>query len=138
MNQVTFSINGTEVNAEKGQTILEAALAHDIYIPHLCFHPDLKPGINDSPPSVPHLPVEERANNYAEVEFNISDKAAIKEGERCHKCDTQCRLCLVEIEGMGVTTSCNTPVEQGLTVKTDTPQIEKFRRTCVEAILEIT
>lgn len=36
-------IDGTEVTAQVGQTVLEAALAAGIYIPHLCYHPDLHP-----------------------------------------------------------------------------------------------
>ena len=136
MGEITFKINGTSVTAQKGQTILESALDHEIYIPHLCFHPDLKPKVEDASAKVPHLPVEGRINNYAEVEFNLSNQAGVREGERCHKCDTQCRLCLVEIDGVGVTTSCNTPAEPGLVVRTDTPDIEQFRRTCLEAIVD--
>ena len=42
-NKVEFKIDGIDVIASKGATILEAALENDIYIPHLCHHPDLKP-----------------------------------------------------------------------------------------------
>jgi len=136
MENIEIIINGTRINAKKGDTVLEAALDHGIYIPHLCFHPDLKPDITAKRPKIGHLPVDKRVNNSDEIECNISDKAAIREGERCHKCDTQCRLCLVDIEGIGVTTSCNTPVENGLFVKTDTPYIEGFRKAAIEAILE--
>nr|WP_314462016.1 FAD-dependent oxidoreductase [uncultured Clostridium sp.] len=41
MNQVKIEIDGMEVYAEKGKTIMEAAEHADIYIPHLCYHPDL-------------------------------------------------------------------------------------------------
>ena len=34
-------IDGRPVDALEGQTILEAALNANIYIPHLCTHPDL-------------------------------------------------------------------------------------------------
>jgi formate dehydrogenase major subunit len=136
MDSVNLTINGVKVTAPSDLTVLEAALAHGIYIPHLCFHPDLKPKKSDTPVTVPHVTVDQRVNNYAEVEFNVSDKSGIRESERCHKCDTQCRLCLVEIEGMGVTTSCNTPVQPGMVLKTDTPQIEDFRRICLKEILE--
>ena len=43
MSETTLSIDGREIAARPGATILEAALAADIYIPHLCHHPDLKP-----------------------------------------------------------------------------------------------
>jgi [NiFe] hydrogenase diaphorase moiety small subunit len=39
----TFTIDGQSVQAEAGQTILQAADAAGIYIPRLCAHPDLKP-----------------------------------------------------------------------------------------------
>ena len=38
-----LSINGCEVEAKKGATVLEAALSAGIYIPTLCYDPDLKP-----------------------------------------------------------------------------------------------
>jgi formate dehydrogenase alpha subunit len=43
MSEVTLTIDGQKITARPGTTILEAALAHDIYIPHLCHHPDLEP-----------------------------------------------------------------------------------------------
>jgi formate dehydrogenase alpha subunit len=40
---VGLTINGRKVAAKKGQTVLEAALDAGIYIPTLCYDPDLKP-----------------------------------------------------------------------------------------------
>ena len=40
---VKITIDGKEIEAGAGQTILEAADAAGIYIPRLCAHPDLKP-----------------------------------------------------------------------------------------------
>ncbi|PIE61194.1 MAG: 2Fe-2S ferredoxin [Desulfobacterales bacterium] len=40
---IKFYINDTEYEAEKGTTILQAARRHKIPIPHLCYHPALKP-----------------------------------------------------------------------------------------------
>lgn len=42
-DQFTFTIDGQIVTAGKGMSVLDAALANDIYIPHLCHHPDLVP-----------------------------------------------------------------------------------------------
>ena len=42
-DKLKFTIDGVEVAAEPGQTILDAADAAGIYIPRLCAHPDLKP-----------------------------------------------------------------------------------------------
>jgi formate dehydrogenase alpha subunit len=41
--KITFKIDGHTVQAEEGMNILEAAQANNIYIPHLCNHPDLIP-----------------------------------------------------------------------------------------------
>jgi formate dehydrogenase alpha subunit len=46
MSKVRLSIDGTNITAESGTTILEAALKHDIYIPNLCHHEDLLPSGN--------------------------------------------------------------------------------------------
>ena len=47
-----------------------------------------------------------------------------------------CRLCIVEIEGMkGYPTSCTTPVEDGMKIRTSTPEIQKIRRQILELIL---
>ena len=92
MKQVTFTIDGLEVAAAEGKTILEAALENGIYIPHLCHDPDLKPvGV--------------------------------------------CRLCMVEIAGRGLTISCKTPVEAGLTVRTETSEIDTIRKVALELLI---
>ncbi|MCP4707327.1 MAG: formate dehydrogenase subunit alpha [Planctomycetes bacterium] len=92
MDKIRFSIDGIEVTADKDQTILEAALAHDIYIPHLCYNPDVKSvGV--------------------------------------------CRLCMINIEGRGMTISCKTPVEDGMNVSTEGEDIDKVRRVTVELLL---
>jgi len=41
MAKVTLKINGQEVEVEKGTTILEAAKQIGVYIPVLCYHPNL-------------------------------------------------------------------------------------------------
>jgi formate dehydrogenase alpha subunit len=92
MDKVVFAIDGVEVTANKGDTILKAALEHDIYIPHLCYHPDLKP-------------------------FG------------------GCRLCMVEIKGRGLTISCKAPVEEGITIITESPEINKVRRIATELLI---
>ena len=39
----TFKIDGREVVAKPGQTILQAAMDQEIYIPYLCYFPKMKP-----------------------------------------------------------------------------------------------
>ncbi|MEW6586462.1 MAG: 2Fe-2S iron-sulfur cluster-binding protein, partial [Nitrospirota bacterium] len=43
MGRVTLRIDGQEIETWQGATILETALENKIYIPHLCYHRDLKP-----------------------------------------------------------------------------------------------
>ncbi len=44
-----------------------------------------------------------------------------------------CRLCLVEIEGVrGTPASCTTPVSPGMVVHTQTPRLQKLRRSVME------
>ena len=41
--EIKLTIDGMEILAREGMSILDAALDNAIYIPHLCHHPDLKP-----------------------------------------------------------------------------------------------
>lgn len=41
--KISLNIDGKSVQVEKGVTVLEAAQAAGVYIPTLCYHPDLKP-----------------------------------------------------------------------------------------------
>lgn len=43
MDKVNLNIDGVEVIADPGASILQVALQNGIYIPHLCYHPELKP-----------------------------------------------------------------------------------------------
>jgi [NiFe] hydrogenase diaphorase moiety small subunit len=39
----TFTLDGKTIPFEEGETIMEAATAAGVYIPHLCHHPEFKP-----------------------------------------------------------------------------------------------
>ena len=43
MSDSCFSLDGASIPFATGQTILQAAMDAGYYIPHLCFHPELKP-----------------------------------------------------------------------------------------------
>ncbi|WP_227017903.1 FAD-dependent oxidoreductase [Sinanaerobacter chloroacetimidivorans] len=43
MKKILLNIDGNTIEAIKGQNLLQAALDAGIYIPHLCYHPNLKP-----------------------------------------------------------------------------------------------
>jgi formate dehydrogenase alpha subunit len=40
---ITLNVDGEDIKAKQGQTILEAARSSGIYIPNLCYYPGLKP-----------------------------------------------------------------------------------------------
>lgn len=47
-----------------------------------------------------------------------------------------CRLCLVEVSGSGrLLPACTTPVQDGMSVATNTPQLTQYRRMIVELLL---
>ncbi len=46
-----------------------------------------------------------------------------------------CRLCLVDIQGRGVVTSCTTAPEPGMTLKTSTAEIREMRSVAIELLL---
>ncbi|MBP8625929.1 MAG: [FeFe] hydrogenase, group A [Syntrophorhabdales bacterium] len=46
-----------------------------------------------------------------------------------------CRLCMVDVEGMGLVPACSTPPSPNMRVKTNTEEIRKMRRIIVELLL---
>ncbi len=92
-NTVKLTIDGHVLEAAAGTSVLNAALDAGIYIPHLCYHPNLP-----------------------------------AEGE--------CKLCVCHISGHeGMTTACTTPVEDGMVVTTDAPDLKEARCLSVELML---
>jgi [NiFe] hydrogenase diaphorase moiety small subunit len=43
MTQATILLDGVPVPFDDGQTIMDAAMAANIFVPHLCHHPEFKP-----------------------------------------------------------------------------------------------
>jgi NADPH-dependent glutamate synthase beta subunit-like oxidoreductase/Pyruvate/2-oxoacid:ferredoxin oxidoreductase delta subunit/ferredoxin len=43
MGEIRLEVDGHKIKAKEGQNLLQAALDSGIYIPHLCYHPDLTP-----------------------------------------------------------------------------------------------
>jgi len=69
----------------------------------------------------------------------LARKAHIEIPTFCYHSDLSiygaCRLCLVEVEGRGLVTSCSTTPFEGMRVRTNTSQILKLRKTIVEMLL---
>lgn len=46
-----------------------------------------------------------------------------------------CRMCVVEIEGRGIVASCSTPPQPGSRILTNSPRVQRVRRTVLELLL---
>ncbi|XOB61707.1 2Fe-2S iron-sulfur cluster-binding protein [Campylobacterota bacterium DY0563] len=87
---VKFTVDGKEIEADKGSLLIDSLLDRDIHIPHFCYH-----------------------------------QALGKDGN--------CRMCMVEIEGQKrPQIACDTPVKEGMIVRTKGEKIEKVRRDILE------
>lgn len=118
---LTIKIDGHSIKCPEGKTILEAADSAGIYIPRLCYHPDLPPV---------------REVTWADSVFQadiriVGEKPGVKTGEEAH-----CNLCLVEIDGQPEpVNSCITLVEDGIVVHTDTAEVVQRRKQALGKIL---
>lgn len=79
---ITIKINGDPVEADPDDTILDVARREEIYIPTLCYHPDL-------PPRKGGMPVDAVYQGQVKIE-NCLDKTP-EEGLA-----SGCGLCVVE------------------------------------------
>ena len=46
-----------------------------------------------------------------------------------------CRMCMVDVEGLGIVPACSTKAENGMVIKTNTKQIRAMRRIIIELML---
>lgn len=71
--------------------------------------------------------------------LELARKAGIDIPTFCYHSDLSvygaCRLCLVDIEGKGIVTSCSTAPEPGMKLKTNTEEIREIRKIAVELLL---
>ena len=86
--------------------------------------------INGMPLSVPQGSTILEAARYAGIE--IPTLCYMKEINEIGAC----RICVVEVKGArSLVTACVYPVNEGMEVFTNTPKIQKSRRTTLELIL---
>ena len=43
LNQITLTVDGVQIGAKPGQTVIQAAMDAGIYVPYLCYWPGMKP-----------------------------------------------------------------------------------------------
>ena len=111
MDTVKLFIDGQAVEAPIGATILEAARQANIYIPSLCYHPDLPPAKGIAATS---------------VVFQGSRKIENAMPEEIGK---GCGICVVEVEGKDeLVGSCATEVEAGMVVFTQNERVGTKRQ----------
>lgn len=113
-----ITIDGQTIGVADQKTILQAALEGGIYIPNLCYHPQVS------------LLLEIRASKEV-YQGGVAQSG--KEGEESGGCS----LCLVEIEGReGLFRSCKTMAEDGMSVCTDSLEVKAAREANLAHILE--
>ena len=111
MDTVRMTIDGQLVEVPVGTTILEAARKADIYIPSLCYHPDLPPA-KDRP--------------AVQAVFHGGCKIENDQPEQPGK---GCGICLVEVQGQSdLVGSCATAVADGMVVMTQNERIREKRQ----------
>lgn len=91
-NKINIKIDDLDIETDKGNSILQAAIENNIYIPNLCHYPDLKP-------------------------FGA------------------CRLCVVQNEEGKLITACETRVEEGMAVVTESPDINSVREVVIKLLI---
>ncbi|MEM4729021.1 MAG: FAD-dependent oxidoreductase [Thermoplasmata archaeon] len=116
-DRLRLSIDGKALEAVRGQTILQVAREAGVYIPGICSHPDLSP-LELAKPS----PFIFRGDERIEGDVPPTEVKG-------------CKLCLVEVAGRGIVTSCTTPVEEGMEVRTDTSAVREERQKNLARIL---
>ena len=98
----TISIDGNTIPFEEGQTIIEAATAAGIYIPHLCHHPEFTPhgscklctvnvnGRNCSACTFPAMEGQQVLNNSQELKADrqkITQMLFVEGNHFCPSCE---------------------------------------------------
>jgi ferredoxin len=116
--EITFTIDGREVRCNEGASIIEAADGAGIYIPRLCFHPELPPG--------PGTLSDARVYRHGEINADHSRHHALYDG---------CNICIVEIEGKGHCQSCATAARPGMAVLSNTAAVREIRRNNLARII---
>jgi NADPH-dependent glutamate synthase beta subunit-like oxidoreductase/ferredoxin len=118
MDTVTITINGQKVQPLSGTTILEAARTAGIYIPTLCYHPDLPPGKG----------IQASGLIY---QGSLPLKNALPEEK-----GKGCGLCVVEVDGdPNLVASCAAAVREGMAVTTENQRIRSNRQENLIPIL---
>ncbi len=114
-------INGMTISVKDNDTILEAARRADIYIPTLCYHPDLPPRKGGKTVGLIFQGTTKIVN------YGASSNTSLESG---------CGLCIVELEdSKKLVASCVTPVIDGMKIQTETKAVKQLREEKLTEIL---
>ena len=117
----TFQLDGVAVPFAPGQTVLQAALAADRYIPHLCYHPEFRPHgscklctasvgghlvATCTTPATPGLVVDSETPQLREVRRTLVQMLFAEGNHFCPSCEKSGN-CQLQAQGsdLGVTTA---------------------------------
>jgi ferredoxin len=115
---VKLILNGNEIEAPAGACLIKVCHDSGVYVPSLCYHPDLSPFAGCAPSNAVYR-CEEILEDSPGADFPPS-----------------CGLCVVEIEGEATPVrACEKMVADGMQVNTDTEKVQKLRRENLAAIL---
>ncbi|MFP4081564.1 MAG: FAD-dependent oxidoreductase [Candidatus Aminicenantes bacterium] len=116
--KIGLTVDGQPIEARQSQTVLAAALTAGIYIPHLCYHPDL-PSFQEASPS--------EVCYRGQQEYHSDSQSPGYQG---------CGLCVVDVKRQKEPVlSCITEVEEGMEVLTSTPALSDLRQEKLVSIL---
>ncbi|UCH23000.1 MAG: FAD-dependent oxidoreductase [Deltaproteobacteria bacterium] len=115
---INFTIDDQRLQVPAGTTILEAARKAGIYIPTLCYHPDLPPAKGSAASKIVF-------QNDFQIENTLPEESA-----------KGCGICVVEIEGQtDLVGSCATEVQDGMVVTAQNDRIKIKRQENLIPIL---
>jgi predicted molibdopterin-dependent oxidoreductase YjgC len=118
--EVTISIDNRGIRCREGISILEAADQAGIYIPRLCYYPDLPPG--------PGTKAEPLVYRHGEINADNNPD---------NKTYSGCNICIIEIEAKGDFQSCATLVEDGMVIYSDTTRLKEIRKNNLARIISL-
>ncbi len=118
MVNISLIVDGKKVNAPPGTTILSACQKAGIYIPSLCFHPYLSP------------PFELETSDFIYRGQQKLEKQATNS-----KKYAGCGLCLVQMQEGELVKACNTEIQEGMEISTNTEKVNLKRQENLSLIL---
>jgi formate dehydrogenase alpha subunit len=149
VNEINLNIDGRKITAKPGMTVLEAALAAGIYIPTLCYSPDLAPhggcrlciveieGMRGMPtacttPAADGMVIKTSTPEVDQVRLNVTELILADHPTDCLTCvkNQKCELQKV-VAYLGITERRLPQVKRELPVDDSNPFFKVDRNYCI-------